>query len=73
MLDQRGTWRVKITVRHHTLSGDKHGMCIPTFHDRDWVLHFGSKDIGSKHRGKVLHAHLVLGAVGLDLVEESNM
>lgn len=42
-----------------------------TFHDSDWVLHLGSKDIWSKYSGEVLDTHLVLVAVGLDLIKES--
>lgn len=44
---------------------------VHTFHDSDWVLHLGSKDIWSKYCGKVLDAHLVLTAVRLDLIKES--
>lgn len=44
---------------------------LPTFHDGDRVLHLGSKDIWSKHSGKILDTHLVLIAVRLDLIQES--
>lgn len=42
-----------------------------TFHDSDWVLHLRSKDIWSEYSGEVLDTHLVLDAVGLDLIKES--
>lgn len=43
---------------------------IHAFHESNWVLHLGSKDIWSKYCGQVLNAHLVLVAVGLNLIKK---
>lgn len=41
-----------------------------TLHHGHWVLHSGSKDVGSKHGGQILNTHLILIGVRLNLIQK---